>query len=155
MEDVKFNPDSYCGLFCGSCEVYLATKNGQLDELAVKLNDKPENLACHGCKSQIVAPFCRTCQIKTSARSKNIDTCIECSTYPCSILTEFKEDIRWPYHTEVFDSLAYRKEHGFNRWLEYQRDLWSCSACNKAHNWYAQKCPNCNTKVHGYKRYEE
>jgi hypothetical protein len=42
-----FIPDGYCGLYCGSCPDYLATRAGNAEE--------PAESACRGCKSDLTA----------------------------------------------------------------------------------------------------
>ena len=54
--------DSFCGLYCNACEIMQAYKNGKEGEVAHKWGAKPEQIVCHGCKSDKVFMKCRECK---------------------------------------------------------------------------------------------
>ena len=41
---MKERYDTYCGLYCGSCEVFLANRKGLVDELAREWEMNPADL---------------------------------------------------------------------------------------------------------------
>ena len=78
-----------CGLYCGVCGVYYATRDDnekflqkllnvyqsgipQLDELTT------EDLKCNGCLSDRVSVFCRVCAIKSCTEERGYAGCHEC-----------------------------------------------------------------------------
>lgn len=90
----------YCGLDCDQCGAFIATKNND-DALRVKVAEewarlydapiKPEHINCTGCQSAGVKTYyCDAlCEIRKCAAEKTVDTCADCSDYPCFVLDEF------------------------------------------------------------------
>ena len=88
---------AYCGLDCQQCPAYLATQN---DDEALRQKTAaewsamfqatitPEQIVCHGCKSDGQEQFfhCSQCGIRSCARSKGFDTCAPCEDYACDQL---------------------------------------------------------------------
>ena len=91
---------AYCGLDCGGCPAYIATKANdteKLMELAAqwfqKENDA-ETCRCMGCKSE--GPrlgFCEQCAVRTCASERGVVTCAHCADYGCDILLAHFEQI--------------------------------------------------------------
>lgn len=144
--------DGYCGLFCGSCVIFMKTKEGKSEELALEMGMPVEDIACFGCKSDQVSTWCRTCYFKTCCREKGFDTCAECDDLMCENLTQFKNDELYPYHIEIGDYLNQIKNEGKDKWLASMHDRWSCKNCHTSHNWYQQKCDPCGSTLDGYKK---
>jgi hypothetical protein len=147
---MEFRPDAYCGLYCASCTVFLATKNNTISKLAEEWGKNVNDITCCGCKSQTVTEFCRSCALKTCAAAKGLEFCIECDDFPCRSLENFKNDKRYPYHIEVYDSLKTIKEHGVEYWLDEMKKRWSCSQCGREHGWFTLECPDCGNKLNAY-----
>lgn len=147
---MKFRPDAYCGLYCGSCTVFMAVKNKTINKLAEEWQKDADDIICYGCKSQKVAEFCRTCALKTCAAAKGVEFCIECDDFPCQPLEDFKNSGRYPYHREVNDYLKNIKEHGVQQWLKDMKKRWSCSQCGREHDWFTLECPGCGNKLDAY-----
>lgn len=89
-----------CGLNCGQCPTYLATRKD--DDAArakvagewstfFKMEIKPEDINCDGCLSgsERMFMYCQNCQIRACCQSKGISTCAECGDYPCDQLNGF------------------------------------------------------------------
>jgi hypothetical protein len=148
---MEYKLDAYCGLYCGGCTVFLATKNNTYDKLAKEWNMEANDVICYGCKSKKVAKFCQSCVLKNCAeKKKHVDFCIECTDFPCQPLEGFKNDKQCPYHIEVYDNLKTIKEHGLAHWLKDMEKRWSCSQCGKAHDWFTPECPDCGNKLNTY-----
>lgn len=143
MKSSEFIPDTYCGLYCASCPMYMETESGKQQEQGLP--------GCNGCKSSNVAQWCRECDIKKCARDKKLDNCSECDSYPCDVLETFKCDKKMTYHSEIYDSLLILKEEGKLSWLNKMENRWKCTSCNSRFNWWQQKCSNCGEAVTGYK----
>lgn len=140
-----FVPDGYCGLYCGSCPQYLATKAGTAVELGLE--------ACQGCKSDVVAAdWCAICAHKECARDKGLDFCFECTDYPCPDLEDMRNAQEWPYHTEIYDYMATIKEQGKEAWLCQMKKRWSCPSCGTEATWWDLSCQDCGTPLKGYQK---
>jgi hypothetical protein len=96
---------SYCGLVCGTCPIYLLSREQNEEkkrkmriDIAQQIKEHygqefdPEFVTdCDGCKTKGDRLFsgCKSCQIRKCANEKNIENCAYCSEYPCEKLDEF------------------------------------------------------------------
>ena len=85
-----------CGLYCGVCGVYLATRNGDAKFKAVLgrlYGSAPEETECLGCLQpdppQTLYGYCRTCPIRECIRGRGYHSCHQCPDWPCALITEF------------------------------------------------------------------
>lgn len=80
---------AYCGLNCGKCDAYIATKNNDqaLREKTAKLWSElnnasilPEHINCDGCRMDgKKTVYCSTlCEIRKCAVGKGYETCGDC-----------------------------------------------------------------------------
>lgn len=138
--------DTYCGLYCGGCEVFLVNQRGLIEETAKEWEMDPDDLHCNGCKTDITSTFCRNCKIKSCAESKRVEFCYQCNNFPCEIITEFKDD-EHPHHSIVLHNLSQIKEKGINNWIKEQETRWSCPECKEKYSWYEDKCSNCGSSI--------
>jgi len=98
---------AYCGLDCGQCPAYVATKNND-ENLRKKTaqewteryrNDdrnrppvEPKDINCRGCLSSgPVYLYCNECKIRECALGKGITDCKECEEYRCAKLRDLQE----------------------------------------------------------------
>src|SRR5512136_883921 len=123
-----FNPDAYCGIYCGACSIAMHSQTGRADEFAVCLGRVPkEELACGGCKSATVYPGCSTCNLRRCAREKSIEHCSDCIDYPCKSYNIWQTMAKFLPHThEAESSLEVIKCKGVDYWLDAQKRRWSC-----------------------------
>lgn len=100
VEDIiMYEMIAYCGLDCSECKAFKATQNGDFErkkELAkqwtegLKVEFKPEDINCNGCKSDTLSGWCRKiCKIRPCAEEKKVKTCAHCNDYLCGKLKEF------------------------------------------------------------------
>jgi hypothetical protein len=70
---------AYCGLDCNECKAFKATQTKDVEwkkRIAKHWSDqseikfKPEDVDCHGCKSDVISGFCRKLRDKTVRRRK-------------------------------------------------------------------------------------
>jgi len=90
---------AYCGLNCTKCDAYIATQEDnrvKREETAQKWSKmykadiKPDQINCHGCRSDGVKFFhCNVCEIRRCCLSKNVDNCAACQDYICDALADF------------------------------------------------------------------
>ncbi len=85
-----------CGLYCGVCGVYIATRDGNEKFKSVMgrlYGTKTEETECLGCMQpdppQNLYGFCRSCQIRACIRSKGFYSCHQCRDWPCSQIEQF------------------------------------------------------------------
>jgi len=140
-----FNPDTYCGIYCGACSIAMHGETGRADGFAACLGSVPTGeLVCGGCKSDTVYAGCRTCSLRHCAREKNVAHCVDCADYPCKIYRKWQSVAKFlPHSREAASGLAAIKRDGADRWLSVQKKRWSCPDCGTPFSWYASSCRKC------------
>ncbi|MBN1429103.1 MAG: DUF3795 domain-containing protein [Anaerolineae bacterium] len=144
---MDFRLDTYCGLYCGACDILVANWYGAVEELAQAWGVDPNDLRCHGCKSGVVCAHCENCAIRQCAQSRAISFCCECEEYPCAGLMEFRYDGSG-HHALALRNLRFIYEQGLERWLEAQQARWTCPTCGAGFGWYDQKCRHCGATLY-------
>ena len=100
---MEINPDflAPCGLYCGVCGVYYATRDNNMRfmERLVSVykgnipdseNLTVDDILCNGCLSDNnVCIFCRWCSIKDCTREKGYEGCHQCDDFPCQFIDSF------------------------------------------------------------------
>ncbi len=144
-----FNPDTYCGIYCGACSVAMYGKTGLTDEFSACLGSVPKDgMVCGGCKSDTVYSGCRICGLRSCAREKNIAHCIDCSDYPCKIYRKWQKAAKFlPHLREAAGCLEAIKRDGVEPWLDWQKKEWSCPSCGTPFSWYASMCHECGRSL--------
>jgi hypothetical protein len=145
-DSADFKYDTYCGLYCGACDVILANEGGYADKLAEEWHRESEELRCHGCKTEICAIFCLKCEIRQCAQQKNVEFCFQCGKYPCTRILAFRND-KNPHHSVILKNLKIIEKRGTHHWLEEQKMRWSCPKCGERFSWYARTCENCGVEL--------
>ena len=95
---------AYCGLYCHSCPIFLATREKDEEknykmrgDIAQQIKEhygreyRPEDITdCDGCRTESDRLFsgCRKCQIRKCARQKRAENCAYCDEYACEKLEE-------------------------------------------------------------------
>jgi hypothetical protein len=91
---------AYCGIDCGACPAYVATRNDD-DALRAETARKwsvlygaerrVEDINCDGCPgdSGRLFVYCRACEVRRCAREKNVANCAVCPEYSCPRLDAF------------------------------------------------------------------
>lgn len=139
---MKISLETYCGLYCGACDVYIANQKGSIDEKAREWQMKTEDLICSGCKTAITSIYCKHCKIKLCAQKNKVDFCYQCDQFPCSVLLAFKND-KNPHHSIALHNLRQIKDKGVCSWLDEQEIRWSCPDCRTKFSWYQESCSKC------------
>jgi len=152
----QLNLAAPCGLYCGACSAYVASRRGdaeRLQELSERVaryrgqNVDVKDLACDGClSSEVIAVYCRQCVLRACAFEKGLTHCAQCSDSPCQRITDFNNDgIR--HHSEVLGNIRRQREIGIDAWIKEQEARWRCPQCGCAIDWYARRCPDCDTAL--------
>ena len=161
----EFRCDSYCGLYCGACDILLAYKNRIENGYVPQFNDLPpefrnhpfipknSEIKCYGCKTDTVFAGCSKCPFRKCARNKiGIETCLDCKNYPCwrfkitaLIVKVLNLETRLPHLKAKNFNLEVIKNNGMTFWLEEQDRKWQCPHCRKRLSWYRASCIDCNS----------
>ena len=96
---------AYCGLDCGGCAIYLATREEDAEkrhQMRAEIAQQIKALYGHECKIEDVTDCdgcgiengrlfsgCAKCQIRSCARQKGLENCAYCNQYPCQALMKF------------------------------------------------------------------
>lgn len=142
-----------CGLYCGACGIYRATRDKdekKLEEFARGLSEKTgktftvEDVVCDGCLTGgRLDLWCRNCQIRKCEKvQSDAVRCSDCDEFPCSRLTDFRDD-GMKHHSEITDNLEQLQEMGIEAWAEYEIKRWTCPQCTTVLSWYDSSCPGC------------
>ncbi|MFX1388950.1 MAG: DUF3795 domain-containing protein [Promethearchaeota archaeon] len=145
---MRFQLDSYCGLYCGACFIMNAYKQKRTDclpkEWVSSLEDK--EIKCYGCKSELVFENCQGCQIRKCAQSKDLEFCNDCSLFPCEKIKIF-EKMNLKHHNVAIRYFNTIKEAGVQEWLKQQKERWSCKNCGNSFSWYEENCTFCGSNL--------
>ncbi|AOT72227.1 DUF3795 domain-containing protein [Geosporobacter ferrireducens] len=135
---------AYCGLYCGACSFKVAFEENNREHIIRmpayydRLKNEPLEF-CHGCRLE---NQCGDCSIRDCARDREIEYCSLCDDFPCKILKEFNNDGK-PHHAESISNLNLLKDIGKEKWLELQKEKWTCTKCNSRYSWYLKQCQKC------------
>jgi predicted RNA-binding Zn-ribbon protein involved in translation (DUF1610 family) len=146
--------DSFCGIYCGACDILIANEEGNVDPLAQKWKMKIQDLLCLGCKTDVVSIYCSDCKIKKCAVEKKIEFCFQCSDYPCEILRSFRNDSS-AHHSSVIQNLEDIRKEGIEKWLGEQYIRWRCPDCGVRFAWYDKSCPECHSHLYNCEEEEK
>lgn len=143
--------DSYCGLYCGACEIMKINLTNNFIQAAKDRNEDPENLMCDGCKGSQHCFQCSECKIRSCAQQKGLEFCSECNSYPCKMLLLFKSNNK-PHHSAIISNLEEIKNFGIEEWLLKQEKRWACPKCSTPFSWYDKTCENCGESLYDSKK---
>jgi hypothetical protein len=146
--------DTYCGLYCGACNSLVATREGELADMAAAVSKSPEQLACNGCKSGDTCEWCEGCDFADCCKFHGYESCAECPEMPCVRLRSFRDDSH-PHHDVVERNLLRIREIGLEKWLEEQARRWSCEHCGASVAWYQDTCKGCGRPVYDARKETE
>jgi hypothetical protein len=140
-----YNLVSACGLYCGSCGIYLATHENDTEKLlqyALVLNQSFDETQCDGCGAERKSAHCKTiCTFINCTSEKGIEFCGECPEFPCKVLTDFQ--LKMPHRVEIMESQKLLKEIGWEQWLIEMIEKYSCPRCNTVNTAYDLCCREC------------
>jgi len=148
-----------CGLYCGACGVYIATRDGNEKFRAIMANlfgTKPEETVCLGCmqpeSSEKLYAYCRTCTIRDCVKSKGYYSCHQCEEWPCSIIENFSN----PLGVRVMKRAIpiwrakvaeYGDEKGSVEWARLECERYHCPSCGEPLFRGIQSCRACKKPV--------
>lgn len=132
-----------CGLYCGACQVYIATAEdpARLARLAERLQMTEEAIACHGCRSDKRWPLCEACAMFECAARRGIEFCSQCPDYPCDDLRQFQAAM--PHRCELWSDLDRIEAVGYQQWLGEVVGRYACTRCGTINSAYDPACRSC------------
>ncbi len=156
----EFQYDSYCGLYCGACDILDAFRKSLESGEEKDWNDMPKEfqslpfdtkkskIRCFGCKTDDIFDGCSHCLIRKCAVKKaGLDTCLDCSKYPCwrHKLTGLVKKIlglekKLPHQKDIKPNLEFIRRYGVDKWLFEQEKIWRCGSCGERLTWYHPVC---------------
>ncbi len=157
--------DSYCGIYCGACDIRLAGDTGKRTKLAQFWNEptllafhKAQGLAapsadalklrCDGCKSEEPFVNCRHCKVRACARGRSVEHCSACADFPCELYRGWRRVGTFLPHVDLSSgNLQTIEAAGAERWLAEQDERWRCPRCKARFAWYSEACPSCGQDV--------
>lgn len=165
---ITFRPDSYCGLYCGACDI-LNLHRASLDTgMPVQWEDLPErfrkhlqkaDVVCRGCKSEVLFEGCKRCAVRICASGKGVEACIVCPDHPCPEVEKRKGYVAsglkylLPHTKAIFQNMEVVQERGIEYWIQDQERRWSCPQCGAPFTWYQETCKTCGRELEAIKDY--
>jgi hypothetical protein len=148
-----------CGLYCGVCGVYIATRDNNEKFKTVMANlygTRPEETECLGCMQpdppQKLYGYCRSCPIRDCIRTRGFYSCHQCPEWPCPLIENFglatgrrvmKRTI--PVWRAKVAELG--DEKGSIAWAGAECERYHCPSCGKPLFRGAQRCRSCKEAV--------
>ena len=140
---------AYCGLYCVACSFKTACEEKDMRHILAmpgkydKHKTAPLEAPCAGCKPD--PDSCGDCGIRTCAEAKGVGHCGACADFPCERITAFAND-GIPHHMETLANLRALRDLGEEKWLQQQKERWTCS-CGARLSWYLAQCPKCSLAI--------
>jgi hypothetical protein len=169
-QSTQFRGDSYCGLYCGACEILNLYRTAQEQGTEARWDDLPEELknvlppsytiACTGCKTDLLSPGCQACPVRICASGKVIEACVLCAEFPCELIrarqarnAEVLEAIL-PHLKAEFRGVDRMREIGYAGWCQEQAAHWLCPQCGTPFTWYQKMCGKCGRSLMCVREYD-
>ena len=150
---MEINPNllAPCGLYCGVCGVYYATRDKNNKFLETLLNfyqDKMpglenvsiDDLKCEGCLSDQTSLFCRTCSIKDCTHKKGYAGCHECNEFPCEHIENFPMPVG---KKVILRTIPYWRQEGTEKFVADEEARYVCPDCGNKIFRGAKRCNKC------------
>lgn len=150
---MEINPNllAPCGLYCGVCGVYYATrdKNNKFMETLLNFyqdkmpgleNVSIDDLKCEGCLSDQTSLFCRTCSIKDCTHKKGYAGCHECNEFPCKHIENFPMPVG---KKVILRTIPYWRQEGTEKFVADEEARYVCPDCGNKIFRGAKRCNKC------------
>lgn len=148
-----------CGLYCGACGVYIATRDGNEKFRALMANlygTAPETTECLGCMQpdppEKLYGYCQSCKIRDCVRGRGYYSCHQCQEWPCGLIENFglATGLRVMKRTlPVWRARVAElgDEKGSIEWARSELERYHCPSCGKPLFRGAQRCRSCKEQV--------
>lgn len=137
-----------CGLYCGSCGIYRAYRDGgdYLDKVAESFNCSTDLVRCEGCQN--LTPDCwgNGCKIVNCLEGKRLSFCYECKELDsCGRHFKLREGYR-EIGVDLKENLEKMKSDA-EKWIEEQDKKWRCKSCGKPISCHMEECHQCGARL--------
>jgi hypothetical protein len=115
----------YCGIYCGTCDIYVACKTGDRDtqqKIADWLKEHhdvdcaAEDIRCSGCHGPLSEHWSEDCKVRLCAAAREVTTCVDCGEYEtCTTLESFYQG---GDYESARSTLTRIKEVGLDVWAK-------------------------------------
>jgi hypothetical protein len=148
-----------CGLYCGTCGVYIATRDGNEKFRAIMASlygTKPEEKGCFGCMQPDPPKkryaLCNVCGIRNCVKSKGYYSCHQCQEWPCNLIQSFPLATGFRVMkrtTPIWRAkvAAYGDEEGSVEWARAECERYHCPSCGSPLFRGAQRCRVCKRPI--------
>lgn len=148
-----------CGLYCGTCGVYIATRDENAKFKAILGNlygTEPEETECLGCMqaepAQKLYAYCRACTIRDCVQSKGFYSCHQCGDWPCDMIRDFPIATGRRVMQQAIPEWracvdARGDEKGSEAWARSECERYHCTDCGEPLFRGAQRCRSCKAVV--------
>ncbi len=148
-----------CGLYCGTCGIYIATRDNNTkfkNVLGRLYGTAPEETECLGCMQAEPAKkrfsYCANCPIRDCIKAKDLYSCHQCAEWPCAMIENFPvatgrcvmEKSIPTWRQLVVES---GDEAGSEAWARAECERYHCSSCGAPLFRGAQRCRSCKKWV--------
>ena len=141
---VENNLAAPCGLYCGFCRSYLSKKKDQLEKRGLKKG-------CEGCR--VRNKKCKWIRKDCAAiRTGKLKFCHECDDIPCEGLEFLEEDYQERWFVSLIENLKRIGEIGAEKWLEEQKQFYTCPQCGGEICLHDEECYDCGIKINPNKK---
>jgi len=148
-----------CGLYCGLCGVYIATRDNNEKFRNVMGNlygTPPEETRCLGCMQadppKQLYGWCKLCTIRDCVKEKGFYSCHQCEDWPCEMIKNFGlatgrrvMERTIPIWREKV--ALHSDEEGSVEWARSECERYHCSSCGSPLFRGAQRCRACKKDV--------
>lgn len=145
MSDVEPIPAlaSVCGLYCGACTAFLATREDpvRLERLASRLGQTVDETRCEGCRSATRSKHCRTCALAACAAERGHAFCGECPEFPCAPFEAFRTAL--PHRRDILADMDRIIKVGATAWMDEIPRRYACPGCGVINSGYDLSCRRC------------
>ena len=150
---------SPCGLYCGACGVYIATRDNNDKFMAIMANlygTKPEETACLGCMQpdppEKIYAYCSSCPMRDCVRSKGYYSCHQCGDWPCDLVNNFgfatgRQVMQRAIPLWRAKVAEHGDEQGSIEWARAECERYHCPDCGQPLFRGAQRCRVCKKDV--------
>lgn len=148
-----------CGLYCGVCGVYIATRDKN-EKFRKAMGDlyqtKPEETACRGCMQsdppQELYLYCSMCEIRDCVRGKGFYSCHQCDRWPCAMIENFglatgRRVMQRTIPIWRAKVAELGDEKGSEEWARSELLRYHCPFCGKPLFRGAKRCRACKADV--------
>ena len=148
-----------CGLYCGACGVYIATRDGNEKFKAIMANlygTKPEETECLGCMQPDPPKkryaWCDVCTIRDCVKSKGYYSCHQCREWPCNLIQNFPlatglQVMKRAIPIWRAKVAACGDQEGSVEWTRAECERYHCPSCGGPLFRGAQRCRVCKRQM--------